>query len=341
MYEEEDDDYIDDDLNIDLDGEDYLEEDEILVPESEEEFVDEEYIYEKLKRRNSPYARKIVGNSLTDEIVAKESGGDYRAENPYSSAVGKYQFLWGTWGSKIAQVTGVRSKEEFKNSPEAQDMFYNEYYLPNELVPGINKIKKLAPQIPDKELGKLIHFRGLAGAGKYLRGEVSDKPEAYNSSISSYTGIKMQNGGYNPQELLPHQDMDNQIFQYDPYELMRPKRLNPSSFKTDFKTPDINNNYANALTDKQRQPSSSFNMDGFADTIGDIGNGITKIIDTGKKYSNQIAQGVSSAIDMGEQFTSEQVKNQQYRQMMQRLNEDKTNNYSPVSQRINNNPILI
>jgi hypothetical protein len=37
------------------------------------------------------------GGCVPDYIVQRESGGDYKAENPTSTASGKYQFLDGTW----------------------------------------------------------------------------------------------------------------------------------------------------------------------------------------------------------------------------------------------------
>jgi hypothetical protein len=37
------------------------------------------------------------GSCVPDYIVQRESGGDYKAENPTSTASGKYQFLDGTW----------------------------------------------------------------------------------------------------------------------------------------------------------------------------------------------------------------------------------------------------
>lgn len=319
---DDDDNYVDDDLDIDLDGEDYLEDDEILIPESEEESVDEDYIYEKLKRRNSPHATKIVGNSLTDEIVANESGGDYRAQNPYSSAVGKYQFLWGSqpgngWGDKIKQVTGVRSKEEFRNSPEAQDMFYNEYYVPHEMMPAVKRLKQLAPELSDKKLAKLYHYQGEGGAGKYIRGEVPDVQQSYNAPISRYTGIKRQYGGV---------------------EGIKP-------IQTSFGAlPTLDNNYSGALSNNQRNQRSHSTND-----LEDSSNGIdfddvAQVISDGyqgiKKISGGIADGLSTGIDLAEQFTSQQTNNQQYRKMMQKLSEDRASNYAPVSQRINNNPIL-
>lgn len=136
--------------------------------------------------------------SFTDDIVKKESGGDYKATNPNSSAVGKYQFLWSLWGDKIKNYTGVSSKQDFINNPQAQDSFYNNYYVPNEMMPAIGRIKQKTNSSHNvDQLAKLYHFRGEQGAIDYLTGKLSDKPEAYNSSISDYTGIpKMQDGGY-------------------------------------------------------------------------------------------------------------------------------------------------
>lgn len=300
----EDEEYIDDDMNLDLDDE--LEDDEISIGENENlDDIDEEYVYKKLEERRSPHAHKIIGNSIHDEIVANESGGDYKAENPHSSAVGKYQFLWNTWGGKIKQVTGVSTKEEFKNSPHAQEDFYNNYYVPNEMMPAVKGLRKYAPGMSDKQLAKLYHYQGEGRAKAYLTGQLPDRVESYNAPISKYIG-KRQLGGMGIKPL-----------------------------KTNFKTPDITMDYLDSHFDRTTpsDAGSDFDLDGIA-------TGIQGVYNTAKQYAGKVADGLSEGIDLVENFTSEQNKNEQYRKMLQRLNGDNPSNYSPSTQRVNNNPII-
>ena len=51
-------------------------------------------------------------NKLGHALANVESyGGDYTATNPKSSAAGKYQFLWNTWGKEIERVTGFQKRD--------------------------------------------------------------------------------------------------------------------------------------------------------------------------------------------------------------------------------------
>lgn len=133
-------------------------------------------------------------STLGKEISSVESQGNYKATNPNSTATGKYQFLWSSWGDSIKKVTGVKSQQEFLNNPQAQEKYYS-FYETNFLLPEVNKIKsEVKTNLSTAQLAKLVHFRGEKGARDYLKGEVSDKPEAYNMSISKYIGSK-QTGG--------------------------------------------------------------------------------------------------------------------------------------------------
>ena len=111
-----------------------------------------------------------VSDSTTDEIVAQESGGNYKAYNPKGGgegAVGKYQFRWTTHKGWIQDLTGVKSKEEFMNNPEAQEMAYTEWDR-NTLTPQAIRIKeKYGLNIPLGEIKKQIHFSGAQGAEDY------------------------------------------------------------------------------------------------------------------------------------------------------------------------------
>lgn len=48
-------------------------------------------------QQQAPVYSNTGGGCVPDYIVQRESGGDYKAENPTSTASGKYQFLDGTW----------------------------------------------------------------------------------------------------------------------------------------------------------------------------------------------------------------------------------------------------
>lgn len=155
----------------------------------------------------NPSTYSITGGRLSSEIVPtsdlskkisdKESQGKYTALNTKgggAGAVGKYQFRWNVWKDSIEKVTGVKNREQFRQSPAAQEKYYK-WYEQHVLAP---EVKKLQPynkkHLSNEQLAKLVHFRGAGGAKKYLRGQLSDKPEVYNQSISSYIGTKQAGG---------------------------------------------------------------------------------------------------------------------------------------------------
>ena len=150
-------------------------------------------------------------------IIEQESGGKYTALNPHSTAVGKYQFLWGKkpgqgWQDSIKKVTGVKTKEEFRKSPAAQEKFYS-WYAKKVLAPEAAKLKPYnSKNLSSSQLEKLIHFRGVNGAKKYLLGELPDKPESYNTPISSYIGSKQTGGAVAMSASAQHTGLNNPSF---------------------------------------------------------------------------------------------------------------------------------
>ena len=136
-------------------------------------------------------------SSLKEMIAAKESKGKggYKAlpwldkahTKLASSAAGKYQFLWEQHKPDIKKVTGVKTKEDFLNSPDAQEEFFD-YWDQNTLTPWANKIKyQLNINLPINDIKAAIHFSGPKGAWKYFSKGIKTK-DAFGSTTSSYIG---------------------------------------------------------------------------------------------------------------------------------------------------------
>lgn len=121
-----------------------------------------------------------LGYALAD---VESYGGDYTATNPKSSAAGKYQFLWNTWGKEIERVTGVSTKQEFLDSPQAQEKFFK-YYVNTELKPQVATLKRDSTK-SDAALAALVHFQGPAGAKRYLASGTETATE-FNMPVEKY-----------------------------------------------------------------------------------------------------------------------------------------------------------
>lgn len=127
---------------------------------------------------------------LGDVLSSIESGGNYLAESPNSSAVGKYQFLWGTHGPDIMKLTGVKSKEEFLHNPAAQEAYYV-HHSTKTLAPYAKKylpsMQKVIPNITEEEVKGLVHFAGAGNMQKAIKsGNFSSPLDANGTSINSY-----------------------------------------------------------------------------------------------------------------------------------------------------------
>ena len=140
--------------------------------------------------------------SLKKKIAGKETLGErdpYKAKNPQSgsTASGKYQFIWSIHGNNIMRDTGVRSREEFLNSPAAQEKYMDlqlkeaaSYAKKN-----IAALQKVDPRIGLEGAIKLYHFAGPKVIKDLISGKQSlnSKPNGSkgykNSSLLSYLNL--------------------------------------------------------------------------------------------------------------------------------------------------------
>lgn len=144
-------------------------------------------------------------SKFNNALYANESKtvGGYTAEAPNSSAVGKYQHLWNTHKEEIERLTGVKSKEEYLNNPEAQEKYQLNLisqYLDN--VSSLRSTFSVPDDTPDEALMALQHFRGLGGARVYLG--ALQKTGSYDEAqkeIDAYTLKELRKR--NPKAVLP------------------------------------------------------------------------------------------------------------------------------------------
>lgn len=131
-----------------------------------------------------------VSSSFKDSISQRESGGNYKAISPNSSARGKYQFIWSIHKDQIAQQTGVRSQQEFLNNPEAQEAYFD-YWDRTVLTPSANAnlagFQKYYPNATADDVKRATHFAGRGGLEKAIRtGNFTQGIDANKTSIQKY-----------------------------------------------------------------------------------------------------------------------------------------------------------
>lgn len=133
-------------------------------------------------------ASSAPGRDMADYrnyIKLRESRGDYNAVSKKSSATGAYQFIWSLHNDWIKNVTGVKSKQEFLKSPEAQEKAFD-YWDANTLTPAAMRIKRQTGTRDSLEQIKMkVHFAGPGGAMKFYKtGE--ETVDAYGTKTSTY-----------------------------------------------------------------------------------------------------------------------------------------------------------
>lgn len=155
--------------------------------------------YEENEINNSYFnSSNSQTNNVISQIGQQESGGNYQAKNPYSSATGKYQFT-NQWAGQIKSFMGLPQSyntdqvmEAFKNSPDSQESFM-QYVVEDIYKPEVEKLRPLAQRygLNDDKLIRMLHYRGLADTRKRLQsGDFSvseeEKRKYRNPDILTY-----------------------------------------------------------------------------------------------------------------------------------------------------------
>lgn len=141
---------------------------------------------------------EVTRNQFCEWLHAVESAGEkrkpywYQAVNSSkgSTATGRYQFIYRIHKKEINSVTGTKTREEFLNSPKAQEEFMDKYRIP-ELKKWVAFVKKHSngnyKKYSELELLALCHFLWAEWANDFLKTwHMKEKERKNNSSVENY-----------------------------------------------------------------------------------------------------------------------------------------------------------
>ena len=147
---------------------------------------------ESKKKEDSKNYNNIDNTSVDIEkikkgIFASESQNEkdpYKANNPKSSAIGKYQFLWNDRKDKINEITHINNEYEYINNPKQQEIFMD-HVIENEYLPKAKEYQSLYTNRKIPEIIMLIHFKWKKWALDWIKSK-KDNTTANNISIDKY-----------------------------------------------------------------------------------------------------------------------------------------------------------
>jgi hypothetical protein len=192
-----------------------------------------------------------------DELAAKrkafknaigmiESSGGKHLESKYSSAVGKYHFLWRYL--KNEPILKGYNKRRFINDSAMQEKIMD-MAIDGKLktYAGYNRnAKKLQAEyntnLNTYELSALTHFLGPGGVKGYLKDPVNYKPPGKNASVSEYLEMFHKYGGPNSANLTKNVNTPVKV-NTNSLKKTRPETpTSPLQFKTNmYKRKEVDN----------------------------------------------------------------------------------------------------
>lgn len=142
-------------------------------------FEEDDYDYSPVNEEYfSDSPSQPSGNmDVVSKIGAQESAGNYEAINPYSGAVGKYQFVPSHWSGQIKSYMGLPDSynreqvmEAFKRNPEAQENFMS--FVTNSIYkPEAERLLPLAQKygMDEDKVIRMLHYRGIGDTRRRLK----------------------------------------------------------------------------------------------------------------------------------------------------------------------------
>ena len=138
------------------------------------------------------------GGGISAKIAGAESGGNYKAKNPDSSAYGKYQFIDATWIDAQKALGRPLDRNSVKDQEDAQAwlLAFNTKYL---------KKKGIEPNAKNLYM---VHFLGQGGANRFFKA-LQENPNAPATSFATKEEIESNKRDFSKAKTL--QDFYNHM----------------------------------------------------------------------------------------------------------------------------------